>query len=134
MASVSANLKQSNFIQAYLFVESLRRVNNLSCRAIGDSSFCSSNKLTIPTFYKTIMKYLFIAFIFFACSDISHFNNPPEVSTEPLDTINASPARIDAKPVFFESAFIKGTSEKRNGASVSFYGVTIGKLKIKSGR
>ncbi len=80
------------------------------------------------------MKYLFIAFIFFACSDISHFNNPPEVSTEPLDTINASPARIDAKPVFFESAFIKGTSEKRNGATVSFYGVTIGKLKIKSGR
>jgi hypothetical protein len=79
------------------------------------------------------MKYLFIAFIFFACRDISHFNNPPEVSTEPLDTINASTARIDATPVFFESAFIKGTSEKRNGTTVKFYGVTIGKLKIKSG-
>ena len=79
------------------------------------------------------MKYLFIAFIFFACRDISHFNGTPEISTETLDTIKTTKAIIDATPVIFESAFIKGTSEKRNGSTVNFYGVTIGKLKITSG-
>jgi hypothetical protein len=55
-------------------------------------------------------------------------------STEPLDTITAVPANLDAKPALFETAFIKGTTQTVNKSIFTLYGITIGKIKIASGR
>lgn len=78
-------------------------------------------------------KYILIAFTFLACQNLSKKNDRP-ISTETLDTIKIAPANIVANPALFEKAFIKGTTEKGKTATINFYGITIGKLKIKSGR
>ena len=79
------------------------------------------------------MKYILIAFTFFACTNISPNNDPLKISMEALDTIKVVPAQIDASPSLFETAFIKGTSQSVNNKSLNLYGVTIGKIKIVSG-
>lgn len=78
------------------------------------------------------MKYILIAFTFFACNNI-HRNDSLKISTEALDTIKSVPAKIVATPVLFETAFIKGTTQKGNITPINLYGVTIGKIKIVSG-
>jgi Protein of unknown function (DUF4241) len=74
-----------------------------------------------------------MAFIFLSCRDNSG-NNNAGLPMEALDTIRLAPANITTKPVLFETAFIKGTKEKINSATLSLYGITIGKIKISSGR
>lgn len=80
------------------------------------------------------MKYIIIAFLFISCNQFPFTNNTPEVSTEPLDTIQSSSVKFGAAPVLFETAFIKGTTKNFNGSAINLYGVTIGKLKVVSGR
>jgi hypothetical protein len=79
---------------------------------------------------KQLLIYLFIACFFSACKNIV----TPPLSTEKLDTISTVPARITAQPLLLESAFVKGTTQVVNNATINFYGVNIGKLKIPTGR
>lgn len=79
------------------------------------------------------MKYILIAFSFFACQSISRHHNSPKVSTEVLDTIKPLPGRVVATPTLFETAFNKGTTQSLNDKILHLYGVTIGKIKIVSG-
>jgi len=44
------------------------------------------------------------------------------------------PVKYDTKPVLFETAFVSGTTEKVNRSILSLYGITIGNIKIVSGR
>jgi hypothetical protein len=74
---------------------------------------------------------LLLSFSFFACNEKNGAGSG--FSTEPLDTIQWRPAKVDAKPVLFEEAFIKGTTKKINNSTVSLNGITIGKIKIASG-
>ncbi|MDB5205592.1 MAG: hypothetical protein JWR72_667 [Flavisolibacter sp.] len=85
------------------------------------------------TLYKTIMKYILITLIFFACKNNSGQKNYPGISTEVLDTITSAPARIVANPSLFETAFIKGTKQKVKDSNFNLYGITIGKLRVVSG-
>jgi hypothetical protein len=81
------------------------------------------------------MKYIFIACTlcaFHACSFSDH-RGDVKVSNERLDTIQSRPATLDAKPLLFEAAFIRGTTHKVKDATMDLYGVNIGKLKISSG-
>ena len=78
------------------------------------------------------MKYILIAFTLISCNNID-FNRDPAVSDKPLDTIQSASPKIIAFPRLFENAFIKGTTEQGKDATVSFYGVNIGKLKIPTG-
>jgi hypothetical protein len=78
------------------------------------------------------MKYILIAFTFVSCINNSQKSAVP-VSTEPLDTVKFAPAKVEAQPVLFETAFIKGTKQKLRDLNVDFFGVTIGKLKVPSG-
>ena len=71
-------------------------------------------------------------FILFACHH--RRNDSVKISKEPLDTIKTVPAQNVATPALFESAFIKGTTQPGNVIPINFYGVTIGKIKIISGR
>ena len=82
------------------------------------------------------MRYLLIVFVFFACENISEKKESvrPKISTVPLDTIKSFPSKVDAHPVLFENAFIQGSKGKLRDSTVTFYGVTIGKLKVPSGR
>src|SRR5687768_6976288 len=78
------------------------------------------------------MKYILIALTLFSCNSIER-KSSLRISTEPLDTIQSRPAKLDASPILFEAAFIKGTTEKVKDSTIHLYGVTIGKLKISSG-
>ena len=81
------------------------------------------------------MKYILLALItvtFFACTNFRK-KDSLKVSTEALDTIKSIPATIVATPELFETAFIKGTTQKGNIAPINLYGITIGKIKIVSG-
>ena len=78
------------------------------------------------------MKYILIAFTLFSCNIIH--KEPPPISTEKLDTIKSSPGKIVATPLLFETAFIMGTEQKVGNSAVGLYGVTIGNIKIVSGR
>ena len=84
------------------------------------------------------MKYVFVAFIFIACTNISEKGESagtgPKFSSEVLDTVKTLPITINATPVLFETAFIKGTTKKVNNSVFNLYGVTIGKIKIVSGQ
>lgn len=80
------------------------------------------------------MKYILIALALFACKNISRQKDHQKISTELLDTIKSVPAKVDAAPVLFETAFLKGTTQKGKDATVNLYGITIGKIKIVSGR
>lgn len=79
------------------------------------------------------MKYILIAFVFFACNNISKRDDSLKIATEALDTIKSVPGRIVATPVLFETAFIKGTTQEVNSKILTLYGVTIGKIKIAGG-
>ena len=85
---------------------------------------------------KVHLTFILIAFTLFACKNRT--NEPtsgrPKFRTEALDTIKAIPAKPVAKPILFETAFIKGTKENLNDADLNLYGITIGKLKITSGK
>lgn len=83
---------------------------------------------------KSCMKYILIGIIFFSCR-IKTNERPsgPKISSEILDTIKTRPAKLDAKPVLFEAAFINGTTQKIKDLVINYYGVTIGKIKIVSG-
>ena len=78
------------------------------------------------------MKYILIALTLLSCNSINR-KNSLTISTEPVDTIQSRPAKLDAQPLLFEAAFIKGTTHKVKNATVNLYGITIGKLKITSG-
>ena len=65
---------------------------------------------------------------------MSFNSNDPEISREPLDTIQSSTNEIVAVPVLFETAFIKEAKQPANVSKMSLYGVTIGTLNIVSGR
>ena len=78
------------------------------------------------------MKYILLALTLLSCNNIHH-NSSLKISTEPLDTIKTRPAKLDAKPVLFEAAFIPGTTQKVKDKTLNLYGITIGKLKIVSG-
>ncbi|TDH26985.1 DUF4241 domain-containing protein [Segetibacter sp. 3557_3] len=78
------------------------------------------------------MKYIFIAFTFFACN-ISPKKTTP-ISTEVLDTITTPAPPINTTPALFETAFIKGTTQKGKSATVNLYGITIGNINIVSGQ
>ncbi len=78
------------------------------------------------------MKYILIAIAFVACN-ISPKKTPP-ISTEVLDTIKSKPPIVSATPTLFETAFIRGTTQKGKSATVNLYGVTIGKINVVSGQ
>lgn len=80
------------------------------------------------------MRYFFIAFIFWSCNHVSQRGDSQDISTTVLDTINTSTSGLETSPVIFETAFMKGTTKKVENSIISFYGVTIGKVKIVSGR
>ena len=82
---------------------------------------------------RTIMKYFLIAITVFGCNNFSPNNQVP-ISNESLDTIKVTPSSTNAAPVLFETAFIHGTSIKSKSATMNLYGITIGKIKIVSGR
>jgi hypothetical protein len=79
------------------------------------------------------MKYTLIALLFIACNNNPGRIDSRKISTELLDTIKSSPASISAIPALFENAFINGTTQLVNKNVFSFYGITIGKLKVSSG-
>ena len=80
------------------------------------------------------MKYIIIAFLFISCNNITGFNNAPPISAEPLDTIQPAIIGIVPTPILFENAFLKGTRQMRDNSNATLYGITIGKLKVASGR
>lgn len=80
------------------------------------------------------MKYIFIALTLFACNTVDKKNAARKVSTEVLDTIKAPPAGNVVTPILFETAFIKGTTQKIENNIFRLYGVTVGKIKISSGK
>jgi hypothetical protein len=81
---------------------------------------------------KTFLTGILIAFAFCSCQNISDSNH--KISTEVLDTIKSSPKGSVASPVYFETAFVKGTTKKANGSTINFFAITIGKVKITSGQ
>ena len=76
--------------------------------------------------------YILAAFVFYSCTNAR--NKDIKISDEQLDTIKTAPVFIPAKPDLFERAFISGSKEKGNKDTLSMYGITIGNLKIVSGR
>ena len=80
------------------------------------------------------MKYIVIAFLFMACTNIHPLKDVPPISIEPLDTIQFERGNITATPVIFETSFLKGTQQPLKNLNTRLYGVTIGKLKVTSGR
>ncbi len=78
-----------------------------------------------------MLKYIVSAFTLAGCNMVT--NETRTISTEVLDTIKTRPAKLDAKPLLFEAAFIKGTTHQVKDARINFYGVTIGQLKVSSG-
>ena len=78
------------------------------------------------------MKFLFIALVLFSCN-ISPKKGQP-YAVESLDTIATAPVSINAKPLLFEQAFVKGTTQQVKNSTFNLYGITIGHLKIASGR
>ena len=83
--------------------------------------------------YKNAIKYILIVFVFFSCENIPRHNASLKVSAETLDTIKSTAGKVVAIPEFFETAFIKGTTQPGKKATINFYGITIGKIKIVRG-
>lgn len=82
------------------------------------------------------MKYILFGFVAFTLISCGNFRKKDslKISTEPLDTIKSGPSKITTTPALFETAFIKGTSEKGNITPIHLFGINIGKIKIVSGR
>ncbi len=83
-----------------------------------------------------MIKYILIAFFFLACNTTPGKNGiaAQQLPTDMPDTIRSRPATYDAQPVLFEAAFMKGSIRKVKDVVIPMYGVTIGKIKIPSGR
>ena len=81
-----------------------------------------------------MLKYIFIVFLFCACNNTSTKDNVVPISTEVLDTIRVFPSSASALPHIFETAFKKGTTQTKANATFNVYGITVGKIKINSGR
>lgn len=81
-----------------------------------------------------MLKYLFIIFLFCSCNSNTNKENVRAVSAEILDTIKVFPTTITAMPVIFEKAFNSGTKQVKDKATFDLTGITIGKIKINSGR
>jgi hypothetical protein len=82
------------------------------------------------------MKFVLIAvtlIAFTSCNSFSERDENVKISAEIVDTVRWRAAKLEAKPVLFEAAFIKGSTHKVKDAVVQLYGVNIGKLKITSG-
>ncbi|MES2648941.1 MAG: DUF4241 domain-containing protein [Bacteroidota bacterium] len=81
------------------------------------------------------MKYQLLAvLLLFGCKNINLNNNDYKISKEVVDTIKVIPAKIVAMPYLFEQAYNKGFTQTVNNFKVNLYGITIGKIKISSGR
>jgi hypothetical protein len=80
------------------------------------------------------MKYILIALIFMACNNAPMNRDHQKTSSAPLDTLQAIPPIILATPHIFETAFIKGASQKHNNSSIPLYGISAGNIKVLSGR
>lgn len=88
------------------------------------------SKLAVMKFFISCILFMIT---FLACR--SNFNKEQvQYSAEPLDTVKVFPSQITAKPELFEQAFIKGTRAKAMKSTLDLYGITIGKIKITSGR
>src|SRR5687767_10185902 len=76
------------------------------------------------------MKYILFAFTvaLFSCGGIDR-SDSRTISTEPLDTLTTRPAKLDARPLLFEAAFIPGATHKVKDSVIRLYAITIGKLK-----
>ena len=70
--------------------------------------------------------------LFYSCQHISDHQH--EVSTAPLDTIQSAPVDSTASPADFETTFSKGTSKQVGTTSQDFFGITIGTIKLTTGR
>jgi hypothetical protein len=81
---------------------------------------------------KSFVKYIILSCIFLSCTHRNH-DDSEKISHEPLDTIKSIPPKIITAPALFETAFVKGTSAKVNGATFHLYGITIGNLNVESG-
>ena len=79
-----------------------------------------------------MLRLLLPAVLFMSCHNIIKKDNRV-ISTEKLDTIKTvQPSK--ALPLFFERAFALGTQEQGKTLPVNFYGVTVGSLKVETGR
>src|SRR4051812_24664518 len=78
------------------------------------------------------MKYIILICTILACTNPS--KQKTVVSTEKLDTIKTQPSKITAAPQILESAFVKGTVKKNEKVTLTFYGITLGNIKISTGR
>jgi hypothetical protein len=90
---------------------------------------------------KPVMKNFLIALAAICISFSACIQKPKKqasatqnIPATPLDTIQSKPATITAQPVLFETAFIKGTKDKIKDLTFNLYGITIGNIKITSGR
>lgn len=81
-----------------------------------------------------MFKYIFIAFLFVSCASNSGKKNALPIYTELLDTIKVFPTTLSGSPTIFETAFIKGTTQTKGNIIFNLYGITVGKIKISSGR
>ena len=81
-----------------------------------------------------MLKYIFIAILFFSCASNSGKRNALPISTELLDTIKVFPPTVSGSPTIFETAFKKGTTQTKGNLIFNLYGIIVGKIKISSGR
>ena len=81
-----------------------------------------------------MFKYIIIALLFFSCNNVTNKKNTLLISTEVLDTIKVFSKTVSGSPTIFETAFIKGTTQAKDKFSFDLYGITVGKIKIISGR
>ena len=82
---------------------------------------------------KHFIKYILIVVPFIACNTTPKNKQGAQQALPPLDTIKVFPANMGVKPILFETAFMKGTTQKVNKATLSLYGINIGKLRMPSG-
>jgi hypothetical protein len=59
---------------------------------------------------------------------------PVVISAEKLDTIKNNEYRVVAEPSVFETAFFNGTQARADQYDIVFFPVTIGELKVESGK
>ena len=81
------------------------------------------------------MKYILIACLLLACNRKTKTDEIAiSAPRPPLDTITQRPAHLSAKPLLFEGAFIKGSTDMQRKVKLTFFGITIGNIKIPSGK
>ena len=83
------------------------------------------------------MKYILLVIFtatFFSCNTVDKQNAKRKISNEVLDTVKTGSAGPVISPALFETAFIKGTTNTVNVVPINLFGVTIGNIKLSSGR